>query len=124
MAFKRLSPPGIGLPPILWHRLASSLLFPILSYGVDVFKPTVHMTRKLSAFWHKVQRWSTNCFTCTPTDILAVEAWLPSLDLLLAYKRRLVSLRVMCSPPGINPGGSPTPSLPPDTVAVPPCPRP
>jgi len=61
------------------------------------------MTRKLSAFWHKVQRWSTNCFTCTPTDILAVEACLPPLDLLLAYKRGLASLRVMCSPPEINP---------------------
>ena len=28
MAVKRLSPPGIGLPPFLCHRLASSLLFP------------------------------------------------------------------------------------------------
>jgi len=85
VAVKRLSPPGMGLPPILCHRLPSSLLFPIRSYGADVFKPTVHMTRKLSAFWHKVQRWSTNCFTCTPTDILAVEGCLPPLDLLLAY---------------------------------------
>jgi len=51
---KRLSPPGIGLPPFLCHRLASSLLFPILSYGADAFLPTVQMTRKLSAFWHKV----------------------------------------------------------------------
>ena len=74
----------MGLPPFLYHRLASSLLFPILSYGADTFKPTVHMTRKLSAFWHKVQRWTTNCFSCTPTDILAVKACLPPLDLLLA----------------------------------------
>jgi len=51
---KRLSPPWMGLPPFLCHRLASSLLFPILSYGVDTFKPTIDMTRKLSAFWHKV----------------------------------------------------------------------
>jgi len=103
VAVKRLSPPGMDLPPFLCHRLASSLLFPILSYGADVFKPTVHMTRKLSAFWHKVQRWSTNCFACTPTDILAVEACLPPLDLLISYKRRLANLRVMCSPPEINP---------------------
>jgi len=54
VAVKRLSPPGIGLPPFLCHRLSSSLLFPILSYGADAFVPTVHMTRKLSAFWHKV----------------------------------------------------------------------
>ena len=106
VAVKRLSPPGMGLPPFLCHRLASSLLFPILSYAVDTFEPTVHMTRKLSAFWHKVQQWTTNCFTCTPTDILAVEACLPPLDLLLAYKRRLAHLRVMCSPPEINPAAA------------------
>jgi len=37
VAIKRLSPPGMGLPPFLCHRLASSLLFPVLSYGADVF---------------------------------------------------------------------------------------
>ena len=93
----------MGLPLSLCNRLASSLLLLILSYGVDVSKPTVHMTRKLSAFRHKVHRWSTNCFACTPTDILAVEACLLPLDLLLVYKRRLAHLRVMCSPPEINP---------------------
>jgi len=103
VAIRRLSPPGMGLPPFLCHRLASSLLFPILSYGADTFEPTVHMTRKLSAFWHKVQRWTTNCFACTTTDILAVEACLPPLELLLAYKSRLAGLRVICSPPEINP---------------------
>ena len=103
VAVKRLSPPGMGLPPFLCHGLASSLLCPILSYGADVFKPTVHMARKPSVFRHKVQRWSTNCFACTPTDILAVEACLPPLDLLMSYKRRLANLRVMCSPPEINP---------------------
>ena len=86
VAVKRLSPPGIGLPPFLCHRLASSLLFPILSYGADAFVPTVHMVRKLSVFWHKVQRWTTNCFMSTPTDILAIEACLPPLPLLLSYK--------------------------------------
>jgi len=110
VAVKRLSPPGMGLPLFLCHRLASWLLFPILSYGADTFKPTVHMTRKLSAFWHKVQRWTTNCFACTPTDILAVEACLPPLDLLLAYKYRLACLRVMCSPPEINPAAARLPA--------------
>ena len=103
VAVKRLSPPGIGLPPFLCHRLASSLLFPILSYGADVFVPTVHMVRKLSVFWHKVQRWTTNCFISTPTDILAIEACLPLLEILLAYKRRLACLRILCSPREINP---------------------
>ena len=100
---KRLSPPGIGLTPFLSHRLASSLPFPILSYGADIFIPTVHMIRQLSVFWHKVQRWPTNCFMSTPTDILAIEACLPPLELLLAYKRRLANLRIMCSAPEINP---------------------
>jgi len=103
VAVKRLSPPGMGLPPYLCHRLAASLPFPILSHGGDIFYPTVHMTRKLAVFWHKVQRWYTNCFACTLTDIWAMEAWLPPLDLLLAYKRRLVNLQVLCSPPEINP---------------------
>ena len=110
VAVKRLSPPGMGLPPFLCHRLASSLLFPILSYGADVFVPTVHMIRRLSSFWHKVQRWTTNCFISTPSDILAVEACLPPLELLLEYKRRLANLRVLCSPPEINPA---TARLPP-----------
>jgi len=110
VAVKRLSPPGIGLPPFLCHRLASSHLFPILSYGADAFLPTSHMTRKLSVFWHKVQRWTTNCFISTPTGILAIEACLPPLDLLLAYKQRLARLRILCSPPEINPA---TARLPP-----------
>jgi len=70
----------------------------------------VHMTRKLSVFWHKVQRWTTNCFVSTLTDILAIEACLPPLELLLTYKRRLAHLRILCSPPEINPA---TARLPP-----------
>ena len=103
VAIKRLSPPGIGLPPFPCHRLASSLLFPILSYGADVFVPTAHMLRKLAVFWHKVQRWTTNCFISTPLNILAIEACLPPRDLPLAYKRCLAYLRIMCSPPEMNP---------------------
>jgi len=103
VAITRLSPPGLGLPPYLCHRLAVSLLFPVLSYGGDILYPTVPMTRELAVFWYKVQRWCTNCFACTPTDILAIEACLLPLNLLLAYQRRLANLRVLCSPPEINP---------------------
>jgi len=110
VAVKRLSPPGISLPSFLCHRLAFSLLFPILSYGADAFLPTVHMTRKLCAFWHKVQRWTTNCFMYTPTDILAIEPCLAPLQLLIKYKRRLAHLRILSSPPEINPA---TARLPP-----------
>jgi len=111
VAVKRLSPPGMGLPPFLCHRLASSLLFPMLSYGADTFLPTVHMTRKLSAFWHKVQRWTTNCFVSTPSDILAIEACLPLSDLLLTYKRRLAPLKGTLLPPGDQPRGRETSPL-------------
>ena len=110
VAIKRVSPPGMGLPPFLCHRLASSLLFPVLRYGVDVFVPSSHMVKKHAVFWHKVQRCTTNCFLSTPTDILAIEACLPPLDLLLRYKRRLAALRILCSPPEINPA---TARLPP-----------
>ena len=57
VAIKRLSPPGMGLPPYLCHRMAASLLFSILGYVGDIFHPTVHMLRNLAVFWHKVQRW-------------------------------------------------------------------
>jgi len=102
VAVKKLCPPAIGLPAFLCHRLASSLLFPMLSYGADTFKFTAHVTRKLPAFWHTVQRWTPNCFSSTPTDILAIEACLLPLDLLLSYKYRLASWRVICSPPETN----------------------
>jgi len=39
----------------------------------------------------------------TPTYILAIEACLPPLEHLGAYKRRLAYLRILCSPPEINP---------------------
>jgi len=119
VAVKRLSPPGIGLPPFLYHRLASSRLFPILTYGADAFVPTVYMVRKLSVFWHNVQRWTTNCFMTTPTDILASEACLPPLELLLVYMRRLSNLRIMCSPPMINPSDRKDPPLPANSVPLP-----
>jgi len=100
----------MGLLPFLCHRLASLLLLPILSYNGDVFSPTVHMERRLSSFWHKVQRWYTNCFACTPTDILAIKACLPPLKLLLAHKKHLAGLCILFSPPEINPVSA---SLPP-----------
>ena len=103
MAIKRLSPPGISHPSCLCHRLASSLLFHILSYKGDVLSPTVNMVRMSSAFWHKAQRWCTNCFACTPTDLLTIEACLRPLDLLLFYTKRLANLLVVCSSPEINP---------------------
>ena len=64
------SPPGAGLPPYLCHRFATSLVAPILLYGADLFTPSVGTTTHLDTFWRKVQRWTTNSFSTTPTRIL------------------------------------------------------
>jgi len=101
--FRRLSPPGAGLPPYLCHRLATSLIAPILLYGADLFTPSVGTTNRLDTFWRKVQRWTTNCFSATPTGILSVESCLPPVSLLITHRQRLAALRVVCSPPSVNP---------------------
>ena len=100
---QRLSPPGAGLPPYLCHRLATSLVAPILLYGADLFTPSVGTTTRLDTFWRKVQRWTTNCFSATPSGILSVESWLPPVSLLITNRQRLTALRVVCSPPSVNP---------------------
>jgi len=99
----RLSPPGAGLPPYLCDRLATSLIAPILLYGADLFTPSVGTTTRLDTFWRKVQRWTTNCFSPTPTGILSVESFLPPISLLITHRQRLAALRVVCSPPSVNP---------------------
>jgi len=58
-----LSPPVAGRAPYLCHRLATSLVAPILLYGSDLFTPNVGSLSRLNPFWHKVQRWATNCFS-------------------------------------------------------------
>jgi len=100
---ERLSPPGKGLPPYLCHRLASSLLAPVLLYGADLYTPLIRMQDKLDVVWHRVQRWITNCFSSTPIPVLAIEACLPPLVLLIEHCQRMAALRVVCSPPKINP---------------------
>jgi len=100
---RRLSPPGAGLAPYLCHRLATSLVAPILLYGADLFTPSAGAMARLNIFWHKVQRWTTNCFSATPTGILAVESCLPPVALLISQRQRLAALRVVCSPPELNP---------------------
>jgi len=100
---RRLSPPRAGLAPYLCHRLATSLVAPILLYGADLFTPSVGAMARLNTFWHKVQRWTTNCFSAMPMEILAVESCLPPVPLLISHRQRLATLRVGCSPPEINP---------------------
>src|SRR5437868_6835439 len=81
----------------LGRRLVVGLVFPILSYGTDLFVPTKATLDKLSVFWKKVWRWTTNCFSTTPVTVLPCEACLPPLQLLLPHKRRMVALRLACS---------------------------
>ena len=112
---KRLAPPGAGLTPLWAHRLAQSLLLPVVSYRADLFTPNGAMLQKLDVFWHRVQRWVTNCFSSTPVNILAVEAALPLIGLLLAHRRRLAAVTLACTPSPICtaaarlPGGFPSP---------------
>jgi len=101
--FRHLSPPGAGLTPYLCHRLATSLIAPILVYGADLFTPSVGTTTLLDTFWRKVQRWTTTFFSATPTGILSVESCLPPVSLLITHQQRLAALRVVCSPPSVNP---------------------
>ena len=53
---QRLSRAKAGLPHYLCHRLATSLVAPILLYGADLFTPSLGTTTRLDTFWRKVQR--------------------------------------------------------------------
>ena len=61
-AVRRLSDTGNGVSPHLCHRLAYCLMFPILSYGADLFTPTKGLLNKMEVHWRQVQRWVTNSF--------------------------------------------------------------
>jgi hypothetical protein len=103
---RRLSPPGMGLPPHLCLRLAKSLLEPILLYGIALWVPPAAIMDPMRVFWHRVCRWITNCFSSTPLPCLHREACLPPLSTLVILRRRQAGLRVLCSPPEINPATS------------------
>jgi len=98
-----LSPPGMGLPPYLCLALARSLLAPILLYGTAVRNPPQSIMGPMSVFWHQVCRWITNCFSSTNITCLNREACLPPQPVLVRHQRRLAGLRLICSPPEINP---------------------
>jgi len=101
---RHLSPPGVGLAPYLWHRLATSLIAPLVLYGADLFTPSTGTMAFLNPFWHKVQRWTINCFSPTPTGILFVKSGVPPVALLFSQRERLAPLMIVCSPGNINAG--------------------
>ena len=103
---RRLSDAGKGVSPHLCHRLAYCLMFPILSYGADLFTPSKGLLNKMEVHWRQVQRWVNNCFRSTPIPILAAESCLPPLTVLLLHKRRMSALRLISSPTSINPASA------------------
>ena len=100
---RRLTPPGMGLPPYLCLALARLLLAPILLYGSAVWNPPPSILNPMSVFWRRICRWITNCFSTTNTICLHREACLPPLPVLIRHQRRLAGLRLICSPPEIDP---------------------
>jgi len=110
---KRLSSSGAGVRPFLCHRISTSLLCPILTYGADLLTPTYTALRGMNSFWHRVQRWTKNNLFSTPTSILPREACLPPIISYCKYRRRLAALRVACAPPYANPASArPLPTFP------------
>ena len=99
---RRLSDAGKGVPPQVCYQLAYCLMFPILSYGADLFTPTKGLFNRMEVPWHQVQKWLTNCFRSTPLPILATESCLPPLTVLLLHKRRMAALRLISSLTSIN----------------------
>jgi len=57
----------------------------------------------MSIFWHRVCRWITNCFSSINITCLHREACHPPLPVLVRHQCRLAGLRLICSPPEINP---------------------
>jgi len=100
---RRLTPPGMGLPPYLCLALARSLRALILLYGSTVWNPPPAILNPMSVFGRRVCRWITNCFVTTNTTCLHREACLPPLPALIPHQRRLAGLGLICSPREINP---------------------
>ena len=57
----------------------------------------------MSVFWHRVCRWITNCFSSTNITGLHREACLHRRPVLIHHQRRLAGLRLICTPPAMNP---------------------
>jgi len=67
----------------------------MLLYGADLFTPNVGSFTRPNTFWHKVQRWATNCFLSTPIGILAIVSCLSPIPLLVSQRQRVAALRTV-----------------------------
>ena len=81
-------------------------MFPILSYGADLFTPTKGLLNKMEVHWRQVQGWVTNCFRSTPVPSLSAESCLTPLSVLLLHKRRMAALMLIASSTTINPASA------------------
>jgi len=106
----QLSPPGMGLAPHMNRSLATGLILPILTYGVDLFTPNASSLVKMTVLWNKVLRWTTNCFYSTPISILPCDGCFPPLDSFLSHKRKMAAFRMEYSSPLINPAAARMPT--------------
>jgi len=103
---QRLSAASKAVAPHICHRLPYCLMFPILSYGADLYTPTKGQLTKMDVHWGQIPRWITNCFQSTSIPVLAAESCLPPLCVLLTHKRRMAALCLISSPSTINPASA------------------
>ena len=99
-----------GLSSWCNRKLVFGAILPILTYGSDLFTPDTGTLRKLDVFWHKVLRWTTNCFRNTPIGALYREASLPPMAALLKHGPRQAALHLVCSPSRYNPAAARLPN--------------
>jgi len=101
-SIRRLSWPSSGLSLYLFHCLAISLLLPTLLYGANIMVPSRGMLTKMDVYWHQVQRCVSNCFRSPLVPILSAEACIPPIQAIIADKRHVPALRLLCVARMIN----------------------
>jgi len=87
--------------------------FPFSTYGCDLFVPDSVTLKKLDSFWHRVLRWSTNCFYTIDCGPQYREASLPPISSICKHSRRSAAPHLVCAPSKVNPATARIPqSLP------------
>jgi len=100
---RQLSAAGKGLSSWCNRKLVFGAILPILTYGCDLFIPDAGTLKKLASFWHRVLRWTTNCFYNTTRGALDREASLPPISSICKHRRRSAALRLVCANSEFNP---------------------
>jgi len=87
------------MQPLCWGHLRADWADRMLQ--TDFLRPDAMPIRLEQTLF--LLMWTTNCFSATPTRILSVESCLAPVSLLINHRQRLAALRVVCSPPSVNP---------------------